>query len=144
MSLADLFETGNDKIEKSHIRNLIKIARADGHIDEPEMEVLYEIAQRYDFGRDEVNEMIETIDQYQFTPPTTKKQRYIQFRNLVKMVWADNVVDDREVGLCKRFAIGLGFPIAKVPGLVDIVINSVRDGDGSQDTVDKIDDFILG
>jgi len=143
MSLADLFETGNDKIEKSHIRNLIKIARADGSIDPPEMEVLYEIAQRYDFGKADVDEMIETIDQYQFTPPTEKKQRYIQFRNLVKMVLADNVVDDKEIKLCKRFAIGLGFPIPKVEGLVELVINSLKAGDGSHDTVDKIDDYIF-
>ena len=43
MSLFNKFESGDDKRKKSHVRNLIKMASADGHVDDVEKDFLNKV-----------------------------------------------------------------------------------------------------
>ena len=46
MSIAELYETGEQKQHKGHFRNLVMVAKADGVIDENEMALLKKIARQ--------------------------------------------------------------------------------------------------
>lgn len=141
MSFADTLGGGHERA-KSHIRNLVRIAGADGNIDEAELKLLMRIARRYELAEEDVEEIIQKVDQLPFTPPATKEERYTQLWNLGRMVMADGVQDDAEISTISQFAIGLGFPGALVPQLVEVVIEIVTAKEYEDDAVEKIDTFI--
>ena len=59
MSLMNKFESGDDKQKKSHVKNLIEMAAADGHIDDVEKEFLYKVAKKYSVEPEEVQYIID-------------------------------------------------------------------------------------
>lgn len=140
MSIADSLG-GHDKA-KSHIRNLVRIAGADGVIDEKERKLLIRIARKYELSEEDVDKIIDNVDDIPFTPPATKTERYTQLWNLGRMVMADGVRDDAEVAKISRFAIGLGFPADIVPSLVDEVIAVVEARSYEDDAIEAIEKFM--
>jgi uncharacterized membrane protein YebE (DUF533 family) len=143
MSIADILHSGEDHAKaKSHIRNLVRIACADGHMDDAEYKLLLRIARKYQLSEDDVKEIIEKADSLAFTPPATKEERYIQLWNLGRMVMADGVEDKAETEKVATFAVGLGFPGAIIDDLVQEVIKIVKAKSFEDDAVEQIDRFM--
>lgn len=140
MSLINKFESGDDKQKKSHVKNLVKMASADGSVDDVEVEFLYKVAKKYGVDPEEVQYIIDNPDQYSFSPPATKEDRHAQLLNLTIMMMIDDVIDDNEMALLKKFAIGLGYPIMKVDKLIKVAIESVKDDLDEDDAIDELDD----
>ncbi|MGB0390831.1 MAG: TerB family tellurite resistance protein [Salibacteraceae bacterium] len=142
MSHADAFLGGDHAKAKSHIRNLIHIAGADGNIDEAEMKLLIRIARKFELSREDVDEIMAKLDSVSFTPPANKEDRNLQLYNLGRMVMADGVKEESEMGKINRFAIGLGYKAEIVPALVDKVIEMIESGSASDDAIDMIQNFV--
>ncbi|MCB0481206.1 MAG: TerB family tellurite resistance protein [Flavobacteriales bacterium] len=140
MSIGDAM--GGREKAKSHIRNLVRIAGADGVIDDAERKLLLRIARRYELSEEDVDDIIVNIDKMHFTPPATKQERYTQLYNLGRMVMADGVQNEAEVTKISAFAVGLGFPTALVPKLVEEVIALVVEKLYEDDAVERIDAFM--
>ncbi len=126
MSILDNFSSGHQERNKSHFRNLVKIAGADGHIDPPEMEFLNRVAKELGHSQEDVDAVLENIKDVLFTPPSSKEDRIFQMYNLIRMVLADDIVEPNEITWSRRFAIGLGFPSGKVDVLIDKLIEMVQ------------------
>ena len=142
MSFIDALYNGDHAKAKSHIRNLVRIAGADGTIDDAEYKLLLRIARKYEISEETVQEIIENVDSLPFTPPSSKQERYIQLWNLGRMVMADGVKDPDEISKISRFAIGLGFKGDIVPGLVEEVISVVEAKSYEDDAVEAIDKYV--
>jgi uncharacterized tellurite resistance protein B-like protein len=142
MSLFNKFESGEDKIRKGHCRNLIKMAMADGSIDDTEMQFLYKIARRYGVTEEEVQHVMDHPNDYPFTPPSTKEDRYEQMVNLCHMVLADGVIDDNELVYSEKFAVGLGFPIAKSKLIVSRILDWIQAGKSDDDIFEALEDLL--
>lgn len=142
MSYADAFLGGDHSKAKSHVRNLIHIAGADGNIDEAEMKLLIRIARKFELSLEDVDEIMTKLDSISFTPPANKDDRNLQLYNLGRMVMADGVKDDAEMGKINRFAVGLGYNADVVPALVDKVIEMIEAGSSSDDAIEMIQKFV--
>lgn len=134
------FESGDTKRKKSHVKNLIKMASADGHVDGSELEFLNKIARKFGVDQDEVQHIIDNPDQYSFTPPATKEERHAQLLNLTLMMLADNVIDDNEMKIMKKFAVGLGYPFGKVDRLIQKAIELAKQDIDEDDAIDELDE----
>jgi uncharacterized membrane protein YebE (DUF533 family) len=135
-----LFNKFDDKKKKSHVRNLIKMASADGTVDDVELKFLNRVARRYGVTPEEVQHIIDNQDQYTFTPPADKEDRHAQFLNLTIMMMIDDVIDDNEMAILKKFAIGLGYPIGKIDKLIQTAINCVKDEMEDEDIIEELDE----
>jgi uncharacterized tellurite resistance protein B-like protein len=142
MSYADALLGGDHSKAKSHIRNLIRIAGADGNIDEKEWKLLIRIARKFELSEEDVQDIMEKIDSMSFTPPANKEDRNLQLYNLGRMVMADGVKDDEELKKINRFAVGLGYKSEVVPGLVDRVIEMIESGSASDDAIEAIQKYV--
>ena len=142
MSYADALLGGDHAKAKSHVRNLIRIAGADGNIDDQEMKLLIRIARKFELSREDVDDIMKNIDSIGFTPPANKEDRNLQLYNLGRMVMADGVKDDSEIGKINRFAIGLGYKSEIVEDLVDKVIGMIEAGSSSEDAIEAIQKYV--
>ncbi|MDH5604880.1 MAG: TerB family tellurite resistance protein, partial [Cyclobacteriaceae bacterium] len=91
-------------VEKSHIKNLIAVAKADGDFSEIEEHLLVEIAQRIGLSSEDVQEIKNDLDVIQFVLPERYDQRIEQFQDLLALVSIDGFIDDVEIKMCRKIA----------------------------------------
>lgn len=142
MSFVDALYSGDHAKARSHIRNLVRIAYADGSIDDAEYKLLLRIARKYEIDEETVEDIIKNVDSLPFTPPSSKEERYVQLWNLGRMVMADGVKDPDELSKISKFAIGLGFKADIVPGLVNEVIEIVEAKSYEVDALEAIEKYM--
>lgn len=126
MSIADFYEGGEQKINKSQLENLISVALTDGVISEHEQELLARFARRLSIDNDTFTEMLKGANRYAINPPFDKEERYKRLFNLVTIAMADDVVDEKEHHLLSRYATGLGYPDDRAEELITNTISMIK------------------
>jgi len=123
MGLQELFESFDKKKRKSHFKNLLAVAMADGKLDNIEFDFIMNLARNCYMSQDEVQRVIDYPEQISFYAPKTNAERFDQIYDLVTVMLIDGEIDDRERSLCKVFAMKLGFRTAIVDKLIQDIID---------------------
>ncbi|HEY5750319.1 MAG TPA: TerB family tellurite resistance protein [Chryseolinea sp.] len=87
--------------KKNHIKNLLALAKADGHMHPKEEALLYKIAKRYGLKDRQVKELAETEEKFEVNVPDNHNDKMNLLYDLVLMVYADEVVDQQEIEFCE-------------------------------------------
>ena len=122
------FENEQVKRIKSHLLNLAALAKADGHIDEREMNFILAVGKKNGIKASEVKELVGGSKGTSNYLPTTDSERFDQIFDLVEMMLADGIVDETEMDFCIIMAEKLGFRKAIVGVLVRKISQGVKDG----------------
>ena len=120
MSIEELFETGERKQDRSHFRNMVLIAKADGVITEDERNLLHKMGQSLSLSEEQVAEIIKNPSKLSIVPPVSREERFEQMIELVRMVQIDGKIDDKEMDVLERVAVGIGYE-----DLVDVDVESI-------------------
>jgi uncharacterized tellurite resistance protein B-like protein len=88
--------------KKAHIQNLLALANVDGHMHEKEVELLFKIGKRYGLKTRQVQELIDSDEQFELVVPDNHNDRMNLLYDLILMVYADEVVDDDEIKFCEE------------------------------------------
>ena len=88
--------------KKNHIRNLLALAKADGSIHEKEVQLLFKIGKRYGLKKRQVQELIDSEEKFSIVVPDNHHDKMNVLYDLILMVYADDVVDDHEIGFCEE------------------------------------------
>jgi uncharacterized membrane protein YebE (DUF533 family) len=122
------FENEQTKKIKSHIVNLAALAKADGHIDEREMNFIVAVGRKNGLRPADVRSVVANSGSVGLLLPDNDSERFDQIFDLVDMMLADGVVDDHEMEFCINMACKLGFRKAIVGVLVRKISLGVKDG----------------
>ena len=109
MSIGELYETGGRKKDRSHFRNMIHIAKADGNVSEEEHKLLHKMGHRIGLDEDQINEIIENPRLVAIQPPANRTERYEQIIDLIRMVQSDGKIGKEEEDVLARVAVGIGY-----------------------------------
>ncbi len=109
MSIEQLFETGERKQDRSHFRNMVWIAKADGVISEEEIALLHKMGQKISLSEEQVESIIKENAKFAVNPPSSRVDRYEQIIELIQIVNIDGKIDDAEIHVLERVAVGIGF-----------------------------------
>ena len=96
------FEHQYLRYKKSHIRNLLALAKVDGHMHEKEIALLFKIAKRYGLKERQVQQLIDSDEQFTINVPDNHNDRMNLLYDLILMVYADEVVDKHEIQFCEE------------------------------------------
>jgi uncharacterized membrane protein YebE (DUF533 family) len=88
--------------KKNHIKNLLALAKADGHIHEKEVQLLFKIGKKYGLKRHQVKKLIDTEEEFKIVVPDNHADKMNLLYDLVLMVYADEVVDAHEIEFCEE------------------------------------------
>lgn len=116
----NLYHPEREKIT-THFTNLVRLAMADGIIDKNEKEYLYKLGKRFNMTPEEVDKFIENPPKDKFVPPFELQEKYEQIFDLVALMKADGVLDEREIGICKALIIAEGFEDEKVDKIMEVI-----------------------
>jgi len=103
-----LFATKKSKAHKSHIMNLVQLAKADGKISKSESGLLVKIGERNGVSAEEVFEMVDASDDFFYKKPENDEQRFDQLYDLVEMMRIDGEVSPKEVEYTIEIAEKMG------------------------------------
>ena len=98
----------------AHIVNLMSIAGIDGNISEDEKNVIFKIAQNFDFTEEDFNTCIEAWQQIdesnlETIVPEDDEDKYEFLKNMVLVMMVDGEIDEKEriyiAGLAEQFGV---------------------------------------
>jgi uncharacterized tellurite resistance protein B-like protein len=119
------------QLAKSHVKNLVEMAQADGYFDKIEHIFLLQIASKYDLTEKQTELLVKEVNKIQFQKPETTQKAFSQLYDLVRMMLIDGIVHIQEMNVCENLAEKLGFQDAK--NLVNSLIKNVEGGKSEQE-----------
>jgi len=106
--------------KKSHIRNLLALAKADGHVHDKEEKLLFKIGSRYGLKERQVKEIIQNKEKYKVIIPDNHHDKMNVLYDLLLMIFADDVVDKNEVQFFEDAVKTFGMKKEMAKWLIDI------------------------
>jgi uncharacterized membrane protein YebE (DUF533 family) len=137
-----LIRDTSKKQNHSHIRNLIEIALADGRMDEEEMVLLINLAQKLGITREEITQIKQNPSSVVFHTPKNSKQRFDQIYDLVCMMMVNGEINKNELKLCKDLALKLGYLPRIVDDFILMITQNVSSGVSSAESYLKMKDMV--
>ncbi len=111
MSFKDLY--GNPKHRKNvaHFAAMATLAASDGVITSEQKIMLDRFARKLEISEKEYKEVMNPENTFPIEPPVGSEKRLERLYDLFNIIFVDNVIDDEEMILLKKYAIGLGFSV---------------------------------
>lgn len=121
MDLLKIFKLDKDGVRRSHVKNLLSVALADGHLDPDEWDLLVTISKVMGISEEEIHTIKEKPEQVPFIPPKKYEDKVQQIHDLVAVMTVDSYISPRELALCKKISLKLDI----LPNIVDDIIRDV-------------------
>ena len=125
--LLNLFKSGKTTV-KSHMKNLVEMAAADGHFQDVEFELLKKIAKRNGISERQLQDIKNNPAAVAFEVPKEVKEKFHQIYDLVHMMSIDDQVHAEERKLCNLIAIKFGYRRGIVDDLIDSIRSNIKNG----------------
>ncbi len=122
--------------KKNHIKNLLALAKADGFVHEKEQKMLFKIGKRYGLKDRQVKELIESDEKFTVNVPDNYHDQMNVLYDLMLMVWADGVVEKKEIAFCEALVKKFGMKKEVVKWLLQEVFEK-----GTPPAPDEWDDL---
>jgi uncharacterized tellurite resistance protein B-like protein len=138
VDILNVFRSGSGTA-KSHMKNLIEMAAADGHFAPSEFELLKSIAKRNGISETHLKEIQSNHGAVQFELPKDNKEKFHQFYDLVHMMAVDKNVHTDEQKLCALFAVKFGYPRPQINELIEVIQANIKNGQGHDETMKRVE-----
>jgi uncharacterized tellurite resistance protein B-like protein len=106
--------------KKNHIKNLLALARVDGHMHEKEERLLFKIGKRYGLKDRQIKEILDSKEKHQVIIPDNHNDKMNLLYDLLLMIHADEKVDKNEVKFFEDAVKKFGMKKEMVKWLLDI------------------------
>jgi len=104
--------------KKSHIKNLLALAKVDGTIHPEEEALLYRIGKKYGLKDRQVKQLVEMEEKFEVVVPDNHHDKMNLLYDLILMVYADGVVDQHEIEFCEEAVERFGMKKGLVAWLI--------------------------
>jgi hypothetical protein len=128
-----MFDTPAKKHNREYFVHLVNIALADDVITGTEMELLHKLGKKVGMSDPEIDNIIRKTAMSDFIAPYELSKRFDQVYDVVKMILADDVIDENEMRLARGFALKSDFKASEIPPLLDLLINGIKQGKDEED-----------
>ncbi|WP_440879607.1 TerB family tellurite resistance protein [Tenacibaculum sp. C7A-26P2] len=129
MSISDLYSKGKHLQEIGHFASIIKIAIVDNVITKEEQKLLDRAAKKLNISDEEYQKILKNPEKYPVNPPIEYEERIARLYTLTKMIFADEKIDKKEVGILNKIAVALNFPLQNIEKICDEAIHLVLNDD---------------
>lgn len=129
ISISDLYSKGKHLQEIDHFASIIKIAIVDNVITKEEQKLLDRAAKKLNISDEEYQKILKNPEKYPVNPPIEYEERITRLYTLTKMIFADEKIDKKEVGILNKIAVALNFPLQNIEKICDEAIHLVLNDD---------------
>lgn len=104
-----LLENKKTKGMKSHLANLVAIAKLDGEFSLAEKRLIFDIGTKNGLSQEKIKKIIRSEKPIEFKVPKNDSDRFDRVYDLIQMAYADGVCTEDEIASCIELAEKLGF-----------------------------------
>lgn len=122
MPILDLYYHSEQKTNLAHFAAIASLAAVDGEVTPREKAILDRFAHKLDISEEEYKEVMKKSNKYPIEPQNDAEKRLERLYDLFRMIFADHKIDNEEMAMLKKYAIGIGFPVKKVDRLLEISV----------------------
>lgn len=123
-----IFESKEKLAVKSHLRQLVRLAFADGEFHEKEKRFILRVGKENGISRSDIDDIIENPTAVELHIPESVDEKFEQIFDLVNLMIKDGEVVDSELELCQDLATRLGFRKVIVGVLVEKIERGIEAG----------------
>jgi uncharacterized protein (TIGR00645 family) len=127
---------------KSHIKNLIAIAAADGKFTESELILLENIARRNNITPDQLRKLRQNQAQITFKVPKDEIDRFHQLYDLILMMSADKNIHADELRLCELYAVKFGYRKETAKEMIEFIRVNIEEGNDPEETLKQMGNYV--
>jgi uncharacterized tellurite resistance protein B-like protein len=127
MGIFNIFKADVESVKRSHIKNLVSVAMADGQLNSEEWDLVVAIAKLLGMSADEIEAVRQNPETVKFVAPKKYEDKVQHIHDLVALVAIDGHVDTRELALCKKISLRLDI----LPQMVDEIISKIMQTESS-------------
>ena len=127
MNFSDFITDNGKRVNKDHYIHLIQVSRADGHIDQAELEMLHKEGRKFGLTDPEIDKLIELEGSQHYNAPYSLDEKFEHLYNVAQMILADDVITEGEMKALRRFAIEAGFDDDAVDRLIEVLFTGIRE-----------------
>jgi uncharacterized tellurite resistance protein B-like protein len=135
--IIDLFKLGKGTA-KSHMRNLIEIAAADGSLGIEEQRLLQYAALNNNISELELKAIQDNTSKIRFVVPRGERDKFHQLYDLVHMMSVDMNIHEEELRLCEIFAIKFGYRKEVVRQMIELIRQNILKWIGPEETMQTV------
>jgi uncharacterized tellurite resistance protein B-like protein len=135
--IIELFKMGKASA-KSHMRNLIEIAAADGNLASEEQRLLEYAAIRNNISKEQLKEIQANASTVRFIAPANKRDKFYQLYELVHMMSVDKSIHTEELRLCEIFALQFGYRREIVREMIELIQKNIEKWIGPEETMKMV------
>jgi uncharacterized tellurite resistance protein B-like protein len=135
--IISLFKLGK-ATAKSHMRNLIEIAAADGGVGMEEQRLLEYAALRNNISKSQLQHIQKDASKIRFEVPRSNEEKFFQLYDLVHMMSVDENIHSEELRLCEIFAIKLGFRKEVVREMIEVIQENIKKWISAKETMNVV------
>jgi uncharacterized tellurite resistance protein B-like protein len=136
--ILNLFKQGKATTVKSHMKNLIEIAVADGGFGGEERRLLEYIAQRNNISSTELKDIQANASNVSFEVPKIEEDKFSQLYDLVHMMSVDKNIHSEELRLCELFAIKFGYRKEAVREMIETIRQNIENWKGPEESMQLV------
>jgi uncharacterized tellurite resistance protein B-like protein len=119
MPILDLYTHSEKQQNLAHFAAMASLAAIDGEINSREKDIIDRFARKLDISKSEYKEVMKKSNKYPISPSNSLKERLERLFDLFKIIFADHDIDNEEMALIKKYAIGLGFTEEKANRIIE-------------------------
>lgn len=119
MPIIDLYEHSEQRHNLAHFATLASLAAADGVISEKEKAILDKFAFKLNITDAEYKEVMKKENKYPIETPHSGEKRLKRLFDFFGMAFADNSLDEEQMELIVKYAVGLGYSPEKASQIIE-------------------------
>ncbi|UII81208.1 TerB family tellurite resistance protein [Flagellimonas sp. CMM7] len=119
MPIIDLYEHSEQRHNLAHFATLASLAAADGVISEKEKVILDKFAFKLNITDAEYKEVMKKENKYPIETPHSGEKRLKRLFDFFGMAFADNSLDEEQMELIVKYAVGLGYSPEKASQIIE-------------------------
>ncbi len=125
MSISKLFDGGFLKRNRGHFASIVRVAIANGEINDDEKAFLDRLATKLDVSEQEYKAILKDPNSHPINPPTSYEKRLERLFDLARMVRADDIERPSQVHVLEKLCVGLGFSAENVKYIADKALSLI-------------------
>jgi len=133
MNFSDFITHHGKRVNKEAFLHLIQVSRTDKNISKQEYELLHKEGRKFGLTDPEIDRLIASERDHHYHQPYSLQEKFEHLYQVAQMILADEVVDESERRMIRKFAIEAGFNDKTIEKLIDLLLKGVKNNESEED-----------
>jgi uncharacterized tellurite resistance protein B-like protein len=137
MNFSDFITDQGKRVNKEHYMHLIQVSKADGRIEQSELEMLHKEGKKFGLTDPEIDKLIASESSNHYNAPYSLEEKFEHLHSVAEMILADDIITEGETRVLRKFAIEAGFEDKAVDILLEILFEGIRKSESEEVLLSK-------